>query len=137
MDRIAPTAGTLYNYDTDRDNDAGLRLKRTEKGLAETKTEKFQVWSTGPLSEPLVITGDVYITFYAAIKKFELKENGKLHVYIRDHDGLGGYTEIANGTVVGYGWQKGTSNFIQKTVSKPAKVGHIGSREIRGWMEVW
>ena len=36
MDQVAPTAITLFNYNSNRDSKPGLRIKRSSKGLAET-----------------------------------------------------------------------------------------------------
>ena len=116
MDRFAPTAPTLYNYDTNRDKRVGLELERTHKGVSETKRDKYQAWRTGPLPDGSVITGDVYVTFYAAIEKFKQDKEGKVDVFLRDYDGQGGYVEISRGTSVSNDWQDGSETFIEKTI---------------------
>ncbi len=47
MEGGIPTATTLFNYDQDRDSDPGLTLLRSQNGLSETVTTKYQVWRTG------------------------------------------------------------------------------------------
>ena len=46
MDAFVPTGEVLYNYDTNRDNEPGLRIKKTKKGLEETHLKKFQAWTS-------------------------------------------------------------------------------------------
>ena len=120
MDIFAPTAPTLYNYDTDSDSRVGLELKRTINGLNETERNKYQAWRTGPLEKGSVITGDVYVTFYAAIEGFKQAKEGKVDVFLRDYDGQGGYVEIARGSSVAIDWQDGSETFVQKTIVMPA-----------------
>ena len=124
MDETAPTAETLFNYDTDRDQDRGLLVRQTSKGLEETNTEKYQNWRTSPLEEGLVITGDVYVTFFATNHDHDDDDHdgkeGKVDVFLRDYDGAGGYTEISRGTSVDPDWHKGPSHFIEKTIAMAA-----------------
>ena len=74
MNEQAPTASTLFNYDSDRNPDPGLSLKKSSKDLDEGDLDKFQTWTIGPLKEPLVLRGDAYLTFFAAVKDFDQKK---------------------------------------------------------------
>ena len=120
MDLTAPAAQTLYNYDTDRAHHPGLLLHDTDDSLDETNPKEFQAWRTAPLDDGLVITGDVYVTFFAAVEHFEDEVDAKVDVFLRDYDGVGGYTEIAMATAVEDNWQQGSETFVEKTVAMAA-----------------
>ena len=120
IDLIAPTTETLYNYDTNRDNDPGLFIKKSKKGLTETDVEKFQPWRTVPLAKNLVILGDVYLTVFSAIKDFEDGKEGKVDIFLRDRDPTGAYTELARTTITDDNWQRGSDTFIRQTVVMPS-----------------
>ena len=119
MDRIAPLASTLYNYDTDRDTDPGLQLKKSKRGLSETDPLKYQVWRTASLGDALVITGDVSIDFWAALTPPHLGERGTVNMYLRDYDGVSAYTEIGSGTISESDWQGASTTFVKKTITIP------------------
>ena len=116
MDEVAPSATTLFNYDTDRDASAGLLIAKGANGVGETDPTKYQVWRTGPLIGDLVITGDAIIEFWAGLEDFKLNAVGKVSIFLRDYDGNGGHTEIGNGTVFDVDWHGGSSTFVKKTM---------------------
>ena len=111
----APTAATLFNYDSDRDADPGLKVDKNQLGLSETDPLKFQVWRTGALGSPLAIKGDVLIDVWAAIKNFDQAKTGVVTAYLRDFDGAT-YTEIDNGGIYVTNWQDGYTTFVQRTI---------------------
>ena len=113
MDTGLPSAAILHNYDLDRDSDPGLVLQRSINGLSETDPEKFQAWSTGPLTSPLSITGDVLIDLWMALVPPNSGETGVVSVYLRDRDGAA-YTEIGEGAVFSRDWQSGSNTFVEK-----------------------
>ena len=128
MDGEVPSAGTLHNYDQDRDGDDGLTLATTTLGFTETDTTKFQTWRSGVLAGDLTIAGTVLIDIYAAIKGTPQGEVGAVTVFLRDKDGAS-YTEIASGTVFSRDWQSGSSTFVRrmaqiKSVSYTVLAGH-------------
>ena len=144
IDEQGPTAGTLFNYDSDRNADPGLTIKKGgdddddgfDPDLFETLDDddddfdKFQAWTVGPLDKALVLGGDAYLTFFAAIKDFEQEKEGKLRILLREHDGLGGYVELGEANVTGNDWQGGSTGFVEKTVVFPGVVhtllpGHL------------
>ncbi len=73
IDQTGPTATTLYNYDTDRNSDAGLLIVKSKDGLSETDLNKHQTWSA---SGPIDLDGGASLTLWGAIKKFDTKVRG-------------------------------------------------------------
>ena len=118
MDGEVPSAGTLYNYDLDRDpTDAGLTLATTNFGVSETAPRKFQTWRTGVLASDVPITGTVLIDIYAAIDGFVTGEIGAMTVFLRD---VGTTTvEIVDGTVFARDWQSGSGAFVERMAQIP------------------
>lgn len=116
LDAAAPSATTLYNYDLPG-NKPGLELLGTALGLDEPTS--FQVWRTGPLAGPLSIKGDVFIELWSAIRQFQLDQSGAVTAYLRDYDGVGSYTEIANGSVFAEDWQESSDTFLKRTIMMP------------------
>ena len=119
LNATVPTATTLFNYDTDRDDDPGLTIKQTDKGLAETDVDKFQIWRTGPLTTNLVISDGVIIDFWAATKDFDTDKSGTVSIFLRDYDSSGNYTEIASAGIFEDDWQSGSGGFVKKTLIIP------------------
>ena len=135
MNEQAPTASTLFNYwnlSTASPSSRSLLLfLRSSKARVEgDAVDKFQTWTIGPLKEPLVLRGDAYLTFFAAVKDFDQKKEGKLDIFLRDHDGAGGYAELGKASVTGNDWQGESTGFVENTVVFPGVVhtlppGHL------------
>ncbi|MFP6593395.1 MAG: hypothetical protein VB860_00245 [Dehalococcoidia bacterium] len=102
-DASYPGAGTLHNYDADRDALAGLVVLKGGSGASEADLTQYQNWQTPALTEPLELTGTVRVTFWAAIKDFNTSLHCDITVYLRDYDGAS-YTEIGNVTVTSDPW---------------------------------
>ncbi len=111
----APIATTLYNYDQDRDSDAGLIIVKGGSGAGETDLTKYQAWRAGSLSDDLPIIGTVTIDLWSAIRGFSKGKRGEITIYLRDYNGST-YTEIGNGTL-SESWQKGSSTWVMKTIT--------------------
>ena len=111
-----PVAPILYNYDTDRDAiGPGLRLDKTNQGLLEPDTSKYQVWRSGVLASDLSITGTVLIDIFGAMENYVTALVGAVTVFLRDYDpGTGGHTEIIDGTVFARDWQDGAGDFVER-----------------------
>ena len=107
---------TLFNYDQDRDAQAGLLIVKGGTDENEADSAKHQVWRTGALTSPLPLDVTVTVEFWSAIKDFTLSTAGTVTYYLRDYDGAS-YNEIANGTVSEADWQGGVSSFVAKTLS--------------------
>ena len=108
-----PVTATLYNYDSGEDIDAGLTLLRTQNGIDENVTGKFQIWRTGPLTQPLTISGDVLVDLWSALVPAVSNEVGILVAYLRDYNGAG-YTEIGEGAIFARDWQEGASGLVER-----------------------
>ena len=119
MDGTAPTATSLFNYDINRDSAAGLLIEKGGTGFDETDLVKHQVWRTGPLAGGMAIAGDVSVDFWAAIKDYNQNVAGSVSIFLRDYDGVGGHTEIGNGSISEADWQGGSGTFVQKTITVP------------------
>ena len=119
MSTSSPSATTLYNYDTDRDTDAGLIIKKGGSGVDETNAAKYQVWRTGALDSALLISGDVFVEFWTSLVNFKQNVAGEATIFLRDYDGASGYVEIGNGVRSDSDWQGGSSTFVKKTITIP------------------
>ena len=108
-----PSATTLFNYDDDRDSEAGLTLLRSQNGLNESLATKYQVWRTGVLGVPTVISGDVLIDLFAALTPVTQGQVGIVIAYLRDFDGSS-HTEIGSGAVFARDWQSGATGFVER-----------------------
>lgn len=115
-DTTAPTATTLYNYDQDRDSDAGLKIVKGGSGPDEADLTKYQAWRTGSLSDDLLIIGDVTIDLWSGIDKFKLTKSGEVVIFLRDYNGST-YTEIGSGSLYEDLWQAGSGTWVMKTIT--------------------
>ena len=116
-----PAATNLYNYDdaTNAANEPGLTLHKTNKGITETSTDKYQVWRSTELTTDLVISGDLLIDLFAAPRSYNSGDSGIITLFLRDYDpGTGTYHStdpIAKGTVFSANWQAGvTGDFVER-----------------------
>ena len=115
VDTELPTASTLFNYDTDRNITAGLRLVESKNGLGETNATKFQTWRSGVLASDLAISGDTLVDVWAASDNYAQNEIGGVTAYLRDYNpGTGAHVEIGNGTVFARDWQAGSTTFVER-----------------------
>jgi len=116
LDTELPSATTMYNYDTNRDSDAGLKLRKTDLGLTESDSTKFQVWRSGALTSNLVIAADVLVDLWAAPKNFRQNKIGVVTTYLRDYCATCDPThvEIDNASIFARDWQSGSSTFVER-----------------------
>lgn len=114
----APTATTLYNYDSNRDSSAGLLVTKGGSGATETDLTKYQNWRTGNFATADTINGTVTFTFWSAIKDFGTSKRGEVKAFLRKYNPSGGtYVEIANATLDVANWQGGSGTWVQKTLN--------------------
>jgi len=111
MGGAKPSAITLYNYNTNRDTNPGLLIKKGGSGAGETDPTKHQVWRTASLERALTISGDVSIDFWS---RANADVQVTVTIYLRDYDGVSSYTEIGNGSVSDLAWPIA---FTKKTIT--------------------
>ncbi|HZI65092.1 MAG TPA: hypothetical protein VFF17_00870 [Thermoanaerobaculia bacterium] len=116
MNKTAPTAATLFNYDTDRDGFPGRLIQKGSSGVGETDISKYQNWISDPLASPLAAGGTVNVTFFSAVKDFGQNKAGSVTVFLRDANGTSA-TNICSGTLTLSNWQGGSSTWVSRTVS--------------------
>ena len=99
MDNTTPTATTLDDYDADRDDFPGLLIK---KGGSEDRyifpDGNFQNWRYTAPAGGLVLSGNVEVTLFSAMKDFTTDKRGHIQVYLRDCTG-NSCTTIASGSL--------------------------------------
>ena len=110
------TATTLYNYDTDRDTEAGITILSGGSGASESDPTKHQAWRTAALGSALTIDGTVTVTLWGAMKNFGLNKQGSVTLFLRDYDGAS-HTEICQGALTEADWQAGSGTWVMKTIS--------------------
>lgn len=103
MTTTAPTATTLYNYDTDSANRPGRGITRNNPPSAGlTTAHRYVNWRTPALAAGLTLTGTVTVDIWSATNTATANRNGSLIAYLRDYNPTAGtYVEIANGTYTG------------------------------------
>lgn len=104
MNATAPTASTLYNYDTNRDASPGLVIPR----------EGSQAWRGPVLASDVTLKGNVTVNLWSAMKDLQQGKKGQVTAYLRDFDGSA-YTEIANVPFNDPTWQDGSSTWALKS----------------------
>jgi hypothetical protein len=112
----APSAVTLYNYDTDRDASPGLLIVRGGTGPTETDTTKYQTWRTSALASGLTIKGTARVLLWSGIKDFGPTKSGTVTVFLRHFDGAT-HVEIAQGTMPAQAWQGGSGTWVVKAIT--------------------
>jgi hypothetical protein len=112
----APSAATLYNYDTDRDAYPGLLIVRGGSGATETDTTKYQVWRTSALTSGRTIKGTVRVLLWSGMKDFGPSTSGTVTVYLRDFDG-DSYVEVAQGSLPTQAWQGGSPTWVVRAIT--------------------
>ncbi|RME45262.1 MAG: hypothetical protein D6791_11205 [Chloroflexi bacterium] len=87
LDQTVPDIKTLYNYDVDRDTDAGLLIRRGGSGPFETDSTKVQRWRLDPFTSDVQIIGNTELKFYAVLKNFQKDRYAKVWAYLIDRNG--------------------------------------------------
>lgn len=119
MDATSRFAYDTFNYDQNRDDDAGLLIRRGGSGASEADPAKFQSWrTTSPFAGDFHVQGQVEVHIWSAIRNFNQHKNGEVRVFLRRWTGSA-YVEIANASVAEPGWQGGFDNFVLAQVLIP------------------
>ena len=95
LDLVAPTATTLFNYDTDRDSEPGIQLIRSSDP-AETDDTKLQEWVSATLSSTTTIDARMSVFIAAAGKGFVEKDMVLLATVLDLDPGSGEKTKIGD-----------------------------------------
>ena len=82
LSTTSPPGGALPNLDPGRNNDPGLQLNKTDKGMAETNPKKFQHWQIA--ASALEIDGSVTLMVWTAMKDFKDDKDGQFTAYLLD-----------------------------------------------------
>jgi hypothetical protein len=101
LDASAPTAATLFNYDTNCDSRAGRQIRRNTGLVGESGACRFATWLSAPLADPRTLDGTVTLAVWAR-KGTTGGTNPTLRAFLRVFDpATSTYTELgaANGTV--------------------------------------
>ncbi len=102
LDEVAPTAGTLYNYDTDCDTRAGRAIDPGTGLVSEAGACRVATWRSAPLAATRTLDGTALLSMWAR-KSRSGGANPTLRAFLRVFDpATSTYTELgsANGTVV-------------------------------------
>ena len=65
LDATAPTADTLYNYDTNCDSRAGRQIRRNTGLVTEAGACRYATWRTAPLAEARTLNGTATLSVWA------------------------------------------------------------------------
>jgi hypothetical protein len=96
LDATAPTATTLYNYDTDCDNRAGRSIKRNTGLVTEAGSCRYATWRSSALAAARTINGTATLTVWAR-KASSGGGDPTLRAHLRVFDpGTSTYTELGS-----------------------------------------
>ncbi len=116
LDSTAPTAGTLFNYDSDRDSFPGLEMKKDGTGFGETDPKKYQKWVSAPFSLSTSISGAPQLVFWSASKNFNPGKRGDVAAYLVATNGSSTHWSIS-GSLQNSDWQGGSGTWVQNTLT--------------------
>jgi hypothetical protein len=100
LDATAPSATTLYNYDTNCDSRAGRTIRRGGGLVTEAGTCLYATWRSTALPATRILTGTATLTVWAR-KTSANGTNPTLRAYLRVFDpATSTYVELGNAGVV-------------------------------------
>lgn len=112
----APTGAVLYNYDQDRNSNAGLHLS-ISGGLGESDPSKYQIWSRKILGSALTLNGQATLTLWSSMKDFDIVKRGVLLAALLDCNGGGSVcVTIATGSLDFTPWNTAGPTWIERTL---------------------
>ncbi len=117
----------LPNYDTDRNQDPGLTIKRSSTNAGEPKADEIQRWRLKFHKTNVQISTNAKLTFSAAMQGFEKDKYGKIWAALVDVDADGNAVKVIAKKFVennnwGNSWKSVDINFQNETFVMPA--GH-------------
>jgi signal peptidase I len=114
LSAAAPTAATLYNYDTDRDSAPGLTILKggTFGGGDPTKTQLWEI----VVDSDFALSGPGSLTVWAAPEDFHTQRRGHIQAQISDCDAAGaGCSTIASASLEVRPWSP-TGTWTERTL---------------------
>jgi hypothetical protein len=119
MNATAPTAATLFNYDTNFDGSPGRLILRGGSGATESDLSQHQNWRGPTLPGGTRINGTVTVEFWSGIESFTPGTAGQIDVYLRAWDPVLNLvsTELGSASVAAADWQGGASAWLKRTAS--------------------
>jgi len=100
LDGTAPTAGTLYNYDTNCDSVAGRVIRRNTGAVTEAVTCRYATWRTAAFAAAVGLSGTALLELSARKAGSTGGTNPTLRAWLRDFDpGTGTYVELGNASL--------------------------------------
>jgi hypothetical protein len=113
----APTATTLYNYDTDRDAWPGRLIAKGGSGAGETDLTKYQSWRSSNMASPLQMNGTVSLRLWSAMKNFDNTKAGSVLAYLSAvNPGNGAATLIATASLTRADWMGTATGWVEDTL---------------------
>ena len=99
LDATAPTAGTLYNYDTNCDGRAGRSVNRNTGLVTETGSCRYATWRSGAFGAARTLDGTATLTVWAR-KSSTGGTNPTLRAFLRVFDPVTStYVELGSASV--------------------------------------
>lgn len=100
LDGTIPTAGTLFNYDTNCDSVAGRVIQRNTGAVTEATTCRYATWRTAAFAAAAVLSGTASLEISARKAGSTGGTNPTLRAWLRDFDpGTGTYVELGNASL--------------------------------------
>lgn len=115
MDDDEPTEDDLYNYDENRDNKDGLRIRRGGDDFDEDSSSRHQRWRSDTFDRETRINGEPRLIFWSAMKNFDDNEQGRVRAYLAATNGSD-EAWIIQGTENHSNWQDGSSTWVRYTL---------------------
>lgn len=121
------TSDKLPNYDTDRNQEPGLTIKRRSTNTGEPKADEIQRWRLKFHKTNIQISTNAKLKFSAAMQGFEKDKYGKIWASLIDVDADGNAVKViakgfAENNNWGSGWKSVDIDFRNGTFVMPA--GH-------------
>jgi serine/threonine-protein kinase len=133
MDAIAASSEALFNYDTNRDGEAGLLIQKGGAGFGESDPTKHQRWRSEVFLAPASLTGAPQLVFWSGLKNFKHGKYGAVAAYLAATNG----TTVAwsvSGSVQRANWQRGSASWVESSLA----FGALGPGSIPAgyWLEL-
>ena len=112
MGFVAPSVGSLFNYDTNRDAFAGLLIQKGGTGFTDTDPMKHQRWRSEVFAVTTAVSGAPQLVFWSAMKDFKDQKRGAVAAYLVATDGTTAAWSVS-GSVQRANWQGGSASWVE------------------------